>query len=358
MQGKHTTAGRKVSTMTTTATAKPQRPPPLGTPSYSRTLPPPPELTIAVGGEFARLRFPKPGPPEARDWKRGKVTAFSPRSRSRMLQSFARVDARYLPESVTFITLTYHLEWPSEPSAWKRQVEEVERRVSRDHPESWLVWRLEFQARGAPHFHLMIFHDGQLDVPAITADWHQLAGRCCQWCDKYMVDVRPIETWEQVRRYVSKYSAKVDEAELPAGSGRYWGVKGRKNRIETLHSVRLADDEGFRIRRLFKRLIRAANGYYAPGGPRSGVWVRCSNQTAKRALDYASSALPQLPAEVVRWLIAADDGPDTLADGNGSSSRGDYHVGQTPPVVHSARNAKLPLFDRQDTQCAWSSRRA
>lgn len=329
---------------------------PLGTPSYSRTPPAIQEFTIATGGEFARVSFRSNDRGAPREWTRGTVKAFSPRSRSRMLQMFARTDARYLPERATFITLTYHHDWPADAAEWKRNVEELERRVGREHPESWLVWRLEYQARGAPHFHLLVFHDDALDTAAITADWHHIARRCCGWCDRYMVDIRPVETWDQVRRYVSKYTGKVDDREQPDGGGRFWGVKRRKNRTETIHSIRVSEDEAFRIRRLFKRLIRAANGYYRPGGTRSGVWVRCSNETAKRALAYATSALPQLPPEVVSWLISCDAGGDMPSDGTEPSSTPDSGAVSETLAGRTPSRSRLPVFDAQDVQRRWWAR--
>lgn len=328
---------------------------PLGTPSYSHNQPTRQSLTVAVGGAFARVRFRADRPQGPREWVRGDVQRFSARSRSRLLQMFARTDLRRLPTHCTFTTLTYHLTWADDAATWHNQIEEWDRRVRRAHPGSWSVWRLEFQERGAPHFHVLTFSWEPIPESTITEEWHDIGGRCCEWCDRYMVRVDPIETWEQASRYASKYEAKVDETIIDRSSGRVWGVKGRKNRVETLYEVELSEAEAFAIRRIFKRIIRVANGYYRPGGTRSGVWVRCTNQTAKRALEWVSSALGELSAGITltERVLYDDDGrpPDGM---HHDSTRAPGAAGRTT-FGRTNGTPTLPLFDRLDVQRRWAA---
>lgn len=319
---------------------------PLGTSSYSRTSLPAPLLTLAIGGEYAKIRFPKPDHGERRAWTRGQVQEFSARSRSRMLQMFAKTDLRHIEHPAYLVTLTYHKDWPETSDGWKRQLEEYTRRLKRRWPAIWYVWRLEFQERGAPHFHLLVFNVPPGQDIWLEAYWIAIVGRCCKWCLMYLADAVQCKSWEQVRRYCSKYCAKRGEDE-PIEPGRFWGVQNRANREEHTATIVLSDDEAFKLRRIFKRLIRVGNGYHKPGGPRSGVWVRCSNETAKRALtgisahDAATLRPPPLAGDPASWR----DMPGPCSDW---SSTADWAGPPQNSIDRMPRSAKTPLLDAAD----------
>lgn len=99
----------------------------------------------------------------ARSASRGVILEWSSRSRSRMLEAFAAVDWTSLVRAGTvlaMVTLTYPGQWetlaPSGRHA-KRHLQTFRRRW-RD-VLGWRLdgaWKLEFQRRGAPHFHLLV----------------------------------------------------------------------------------------------------------------------------------------------------------------------------------------------------------
>lgn len=329
---------------------------PLGTLSYSHNRPARQTLTMAVGAHHAKLRFKRPGPPERREWRRGRVLRFSARSRSRMLQMFAKTDLRTV-EGATFVTLTYHHEWSEAPADWKDQLEEYDRRIRRQHPGAWTVWRFDWQRRGAPHFHLLVFGMVHGNEKELRDEWLEIAGACCKWCEKYMVDVQPLKSWAQVGSYLSRYSAKLDEALSEAEAGRYWGVKGRANRVENLLTVEVTEGEAYRIRRVFRRLIRAANGYYRAGGSRSGVWVRATNQTVTRTLEWARAGI-ESPGAIVRLPPAASGATDRLPAGTYWSSIAESGAEVARRVGYSASKAnwdQYPMLrrDRVDWRAVW-----
>lgn len=323
--------------------------PPLGRPSYSRTRLPTQSLTIGVGGNYAKLRFRKDGQQAPRDWKRGQVQEFSARSRSRLLQMFARTDLRNYEQPCYLVTLTYHHDWDVEALGWKRDIAEYTRRMVRLFPDAWYVWRLEFQKRGTPHFHLMVFGVPEGKGPFLEALWVSIVHPCCKWCLMYLAKADLLQSWAQAGRYCSKYCAKIEKGE-PLEPGRYWGVQHRASRPESLQSVEVTEDEAFKLRRIFRRIIRAANGYYKLGGPRSGVWVACSNETAKRALDSASSASEADTINSTTRLSVTPygrDRPPGDSDPNNTS---------TPPcdlpnqTVRTTRKPNSPLFDARDVE--------
>lgn len=326
-------------------------PAPLGTPSYSHKQAGRQSLTVAVGGPYAKLRFAKPEAPGQRHWVRGDVQAFTARSRSRLLQSFAKMDTRAIPGYPLFVTLTYHHEWSEIGCEWKLDLKEWERRIRRRYPHAFMYWRLELQRRGAPHFHCLVFGLDESAAAFIRETWLDVAEACCRWCHLYMARVDTVKSWDQVRRYCSKYCAKVETVK-PERPGRYWGILNRSQRKEQLHTVDVTEQEAFRLRRIFKRLIRAANGYYKPGGSRSGVWVRCSNETAKRALAYVANALRDPGEGNVTRMVGPpydDDrrGPDTCWSNTAAGAR---RVSRK--IVRIPDNASGALFDDHDCQAA------
>jgi len=175
---------------------------------------------LAIKGSFSVLS-------KAGGGKRGIVTSFSPMSRLRMLRKVARL----APTRVVFVTLTYPARYPS-PRTAKRHLRAFLERIRRRYPQSSAMWRLEYQERGAPHFHLMFFELGWLPFAELRRWWSEITV-------KYIDDTLPFVRIELVhsRRgvmwYVAKYCAKV--ADGVSGSaffnldtylhaGRYWGV--------------------------------------------------------------------------------------------------------------------------------------
>ena len=109
-------------------------------------------------GRLLQVRSPEPQ--AGRAGVRGGVEGFSPASRRRLLYLLASIDRSKVAVPI-FVTLTY----PGEE--WERfggRKEEVKRHLDTFHhwlsyhyPAAVVIWRLEFQKRGAPHFHLLVF---------------------------------------------------------------------------------------------------------------------------------------------------------------------------------------------------------
>lgn len=132
-------------------------------------------------------------------------------------------------ERITFATLTYPAEFPTESKVYKAHLKEYRRRFESKFGTVRAVWRLEFQKRGAPHYHLLY-----LDAPFIpVTEWCELWSNVIHTDDpnhrKIGVDVRLITTGKEaplIAAYVGKYVGKEDMrngedvAEKP---GRWWG---------------------------------------------------------------------------------------------------------------------------------------
>jgi hypothetical protein len=88
------------------------------------------------------------------------------------------------------------------------------------------MWRLEFQRRGAPHFHLIAFlkHSDAL-VTWLHETWTEMLHPGDADHLKHGTHVRKADSWRHLRAYAAKYMAKEEryagmESQL---YGRVWG---------------------------------------------------------------------------------------------------------------------------------------
>jgi len=170
---------------------------------------------------------------------RGDVTMFTRKSRKRLLERAARLDSS---KGCTFITLTYGQQFPLDSLIYKAHLFAFLKRIRRLHPAASGVWRLEFQKRGAPHFHLMLYNCPYIPKAVIAKMWSEVIGD--EYCDHSVTPSRPPMTrieWcgspKKVTYYLSKYVAKdsgfntvpyltATTGEVPR-IGRFWGCFNR-----------------------------------------------------------------------------------------------------------------------------------
>jgi hypothetical protein len=148
-----------------------------------------------------------------------------------------RADYRYM------VTLTYPCGFESDgiisKNHLRRFMQEIQRNFKRDHssisravdtaPQRLsLFWFLEFQERGAPHYHILSTH--RLDKDWVSKRWYEIvdsedirhlhAGtRCEKLCSGRAGTVK----------YATKYASKQEQKVIPVGyenAGRFWGVYG------------------------------------------------------------------------------------------------------------------------------------
>jgi hypothetical protein len=99
---------------------------------------------------------------------------------------------------------------------------------------TWLVregikgcWFLEFQKRGAPHFH--VFLNGRVDKMRVAQRWYEIVGS--EDLNHRLAGTRIELLREQhaASAYAAKYASKVEQKEPPEGFtdvGRFWGTFG------------------------------------------------------------------------------------------------------------------------------------
>jgi hypothetical protein len=188
------------------------------------------------------------------------------------------------------VCLTYPSEYPEDGRAFKRHLDTFQKRLKRMNIQYFTV--LEFQDRGAPHYHTLI--TGILDRQELSRMWfeivgsgdprHLQAGTSIQFIvddSDYRLEPDRVRYREMKRKghrnvkrmfisrseaesYMIGYFKKNDQKVVPANinnSGRFWSHS--RDLVEKLKSVILCGDEkGLKrkvrlLRRWYKAELRA-----------------------------------------------------------------------------------------------------
>lgn len=215
-------------------------------------------ITFAKGGSWVKFQPDKtvPPSPEKKYSSRGEVSGFSRKSRNRLLSLLNQIPRKAL-QGALFVTLTYPKEYPSDKEA-KEHLDTLGKRLKRIWPTVALVWRIEKQKRGAPHFHLVILGVSFLPKEWLAGAWYAIVG---SGDEKHLyagTQVQRVRRFGQLIAYASKYLAKVDkETDYP--DGRQWGVIGRQHLPIELVEVQLSESDMLAIKRIARSRIAKSN---------------------------------------------------------------------------------------------------
>lgn len=194
--------------------------------------------SIEFRGSFVAIAIRKPAPCQKVIAKRGRVNEFSRNSRLRLLKLINKTDVK--AHKWTFITLTYEKYFPH-PIRAKQHLRTFLKRLYRSKYSKAVklavLWRMEFQKRGAPHFHLLIPDCPFLPFVEIKSWWNEIIGG-----SGARVNIKLLNDRRGAMYYVAKYMAKIESREeiaqsssffitvpyLPNASfGRFWGIENR-----------------------------------------------------------------------------------------------------------------------------------
>lgn len=166
--------------------------------------------------------------------KHPRIGTFSQKSRMRLLRHTARLRA---DASGLFLTVTYRGNMLDHKKA-KGHLELLLLWLKRRYQEAAFLWRMEYQKRGAIHFHIIAFGVQFIPIEILTAYWQKMTG------DQSYPDISSISSRRKVVGYVSKYIAKMEQVENQAAGGavsgfinlpnsdifvgRFWGIANRK----------------------------------------------------------------------------------------------------------------------------------
>jgi hypothetical protein len=194
-------------------------------------------LVMTFQGKYVRAQVKhstkQPPPPH----KRATIKDFSPQSRGRLFDLFNKME---LKSKVVFITLTYE-GIDTDASTAKAHLFAFVKRLQRRFANASMsfVWRMEFQQRGAIHFHVLAFGLPFVPKEQIQIMWGETT---CQ--NRPFTRIEMIFSSKKIMNYVAKYVAKVNPPEIGGFNlptylaayqsqngdeiGRVWGVIGKK----------------------------------------------------------------------------------------------------------------------------------
>lgn len=236
---------------------------------------------------------------------RGAIRGFSPGAGTRM----RRYLRECLSEYTTMVTLTYPFSFPVNGRETKehlrRFLQELKREYYRhahvnassfkDHSSFWF---LEFQERGAPHYH--IFTTWCPDKEWVSRRWYDIVE---SYDERHLRAGTRTEFLRSGRAgtiaYASKYAAKLEQKEVPENFedvGRFWGVHGRRSVMSATTYVDIRRDTFERVYSARKSMFMVLNSLVFEG--RAEVLFRMEGSLVVNLLDkYAQM---RMRAEVAR----------------------------------------------------------
>lgn len=209
---------------------------------------------VRVYAGMTKVTMPFYRKPPEKPPQRGIIHGMSAKSRKRMLEGIAQWSNFDIGRAY-FVTITYHEEYGVHFSAWKRDIELLEKRMKRSFSEMGGLWKLEFQTRGAPHFHLLVSGVDAVQsemVEWVTKNWAEIAHSTSEYKGKYATNVRRVYSLRHAMHYCAKYMTKdvplyvnpdSDGVLEPIPTGRIWAFFGKVNRepiVEFLTSPKQA----------------------------------------------------------------------------------------------------------------------
>lgn len=154
--------------------------------------------------------------------QRSAISSLSERSAGRL----RRYVENFATDFTGMVTLTYPARWSESPADWKANLNaffEALRRTTYFNEHS-AIWVLEFQKRGAPHFHILV--DGWIPKTWTANTWARITGGDPSACSR----VETLRDTNRAGHYISKYLTKStgEGAGEIEGVGRWWGVRKAK----------------------------------------------------------------------------------------------------------------------------------
>lgn len=245
-------------------------------------------LRVAHGGSLAELKGTGFSPLPDDSGRRGVCLDFTSASRRRLLRWHAGLDRRAIQWKPVFITLTYPGDFEDSPTRWKKDLDTFCQSLTTCFPDAFLLWRMEYQSRGAPHFHLMVYNVQWLVLEDWRAEWQGIVGNWPAGATTQGFDIRRCKHWGQSEKYLAKYLAKKGEGPTLANrrpAGRHWGVRGRRNVPTEIEEVELCPNAFQAIRRVTRSIsARTWQGNRRPRTRYQGGWVNVRERTQAQLL--------------------------------------------------------------------------
>lgn len=171
--------------------------------------------------------------------KRERITQFTGQSRTRL--------RRYLENSKSIYcvlaTVTYGVDYPVSGVVAKDHLDRFGKGLTKYSlmPRS-VLWFLEFQERGAPHFHFLLTDP----IPKWALSWVWSWATDCMASPITSTHIMRLESANGATGYAMKYARKESQKVVPDNYkdvGRFWGVWGNREQWPMVASIEDGCDE-------------------------------------------------------------------------------------------------------------------
>ena len=215
--------------------------------------------TIALRDKRCDAEFPEEQKGHAK-YQRGCITKWSRKSQMRFKVGLAKLKQESMSYGLE-CTLTYPSVFPDsdEHKTYKRHLARLNQILARRGFSG--AWKLEFQKRGAPHYHLILIPPKKLKGLSefrkeIALHWYRIVGSGDEKHLRAGTEVSPIESAAGIIGYMSSYMAKEDQTLPNNFTGRYWGYLNKQALPwAEERTIPLGKENAVKIRRIFRKKI-------------------------------------------------------------------------------------------------------
>lgn len=228
--------------------------------------------------------------------KRGEIKEYTPRSRRRFMERVFSVDWRKIPkERIFFVRLSYH-SIPKDGREVKRHLDNFRKAMDEYFGDYGFVWKMEFQQRGAVHFHLILIINsvpkewGNIEVGStiflvrlrsfVDKVWNRVTGED-ELHLRYGCRVERARSKNGVISYTLAYAGKFGEGKeyqhkVPEGTvgwGRFWGIVHREVFAVEWETIKVPEEVFHMARRVMIGYFRSRGRKFRVFHRYSGLWL-------------------------------------------------------------------------------------
>lgn len=221
------------------------------------------DYQIIIYNNIVEIKTARPNPsnPNNTTKKNRVIKKFSQNSRRRLSNNLGKIRFELYNLKI-LCTLTFHEKFPLEKSSLKKLVDNFNKSLKRFDEGLEYIWKLEFQKRGAPHFHYILLSKNNYSLEKkkklnqfLRETWIRLVADDSEDFKKHSLDFREIYNDAKTVNYLLKYVGKIDESTDNIELGRYWALSNKID-FSPLRVVNVDEDFYESLRIILLRYIK------------------------------------------------------------------------------------------------------
>lgn len=223
-----------------------------------------PSITWYPGASLVDVHVPhlRPQEPHKNAKPRGRIKEWSAASRARLKCFLGTLRREELAHALV-VTLTYPADFPApeDHAVYKSHLHTFQIYLRRKWATCSGIWKLEFQSRGAAHYHLMLYGVHAVELEAVRVwvreTWYRIAHNGDKHQGKAGTQVDQIKSVGGAVSYLIKYLSKEDQTMPGNFSGRYWGLLNKPS-LPVVEPVMVEQEEkrANMVRRIARRKMQ------------------------------------------------------------------------------------------------------